>query len=73
MRDAAHVVTDGFPEYLPALDGVFGIENVDYAEVIKPLNGGGQLVVRQLGEPGHASTSLVERHNATMCANRSGG
>lgn len=58
--------TDGFPEYLPVLDGVFGVENVDYAQVIKPLDGGGQKVVRVLGDPGHASTSLVERHNATM-------
>ena len=58
--------TDGFPEYLPALDGVFGAAHVDYAQVIKPLAGGGQHVVPQLGNPGHASTSLVERHNATM-------
>lgn len=58
--------TDGFPEYLPALDGIYGCENVDYAQVIKPLDGGGQKTITRLGKPGHASTSLVERHNATM-------
>lgn len=57
---------DGLPEYLPALDGIYGCENVDYAQVIKPPDGGGQQVARRLGKPGHASTSLVERHNAMM-------
>ena len=45
---------------------MFGAEHADYAQVINPLDGGGQQVIERFGNPGHASTSLVERHNATM-------
>ena len=58
--------TDGFPEYVFAVDGIFGAGGIDYAQVIKPLDGGGQFVRQIRGDPDHASTSLVERHNATM-------
>ena len=65
--------TDGYPEYLPALDGIYG-RAIDYAQVIKPVAPGpgetkGHLDIRcQLGHPDEAriGTSYVERNNGTI-------
>ena len=68
------IFTDGYPEYLPALDGIYGPAGVDYAQVIKPLPGppgekkGSLKITMPLGTPDRdlIGTSFVERHNCTM-------
>lgn len=63
-----------FPEYLPALEGVFGDDpESDYAQVIAPKTipeavEKGLRIVRQLGTPDEAliGTSYVERHDGTI-------
>ena len=68
------IFTDGYPEYLPALDGIYGPGAVDYAQVIKPLPAragekkGSLKITTPLGTPDRdlIGTSFVERQNGTM-------
>ena len=59
--------TDGFPEYLTAIERVYGFPHIDYAQVIKPVPGGLH-IVRPLGKPDKSriGTSYVERNNLTI-------
>ncbi len=72
-RTASSLFTDGFQEYLTAIDGLYG-RKVDYAQVIKPVKAGpgeehghvetiiwcGQPALKRIG------TSYVERNNGTI-------
>ena len=69
-RPRLQIFTDGFGEYLPALEGIFGRDAViHYAQVIAPDKATRRLrIVRRLGKPDKAliGTSYVERCNGTI-------
>ena len=58
--------TDGYQEYRLTLEGIG--RKLDYAQVIKPLPGGGQEIIVWAGCPAisQIGTSRVERHNGTI-------
>ena len=61
------LITDGFPEYLAAVDGLYGKDGIHYAQVIKPRGRGLEIMVL-FGQPALRliGTSYVERHNGTI-------
>ena len=69
-----NLFTDGYPEYLPAIDGVYGAAAPAYAQVIKPdppapgEKKGSIKIIRVLGPLDEAAigTSYVERNNLAI-------
>ena len=59
--------TDGFYEYVHAVDGLYGEDGIHYAQVIKPRGRGLEIIV-WYGQPALPliGTSYVERHNGTI-------